>query len=108
MICDNAGYHKSKKVKEYLVNSRIELVLMPKTKNKIWSGIYKKKLTVLLAAGHVLWPVAGVGLLVVEQAADTELFRSRPVPAGPVAGAGRLVTEDPVQPVTVLRALGRI
>ena len=36
LICDNAGYHKSKKVKEYLVNSKIELVLMPKTKNKIW------------------------------------------------------------------------
>ena len=87
---------------------KVEVAPGAKTKNKICSGIYKKKLTVLLAAGHVLWPVAGVGLLIVEQAADTKLFRSRPVPAGPVAGAGRLVTEDPVQPVTVLRALGRI
>ncbi|WP_341754433.1 IS630 family transposase [Candidatus Tisiphia endosymbiont of Dioctria rufipes] len=29
LICDNAGYHKSKKVKEYLVNSKIELVFLP-------------------------------------------------------------------------------
>ncbi|MFU7503163.1 MAG: transposase [Candidatus Tisiphia sp.] len=29
LICDNAGYYKSKKVKEYLVNSKIELVFLP-------------------------------------------------------------------------------
>ncbi len=29
LICDNASYHKSKKVKEYLVNSKIELVFLP-------------------------------------------------------------------------------
>jgi transposase len=29
LICDNAGYHKSKKVKEYLVNSKIELIFLP-------------------------------------------------------------------------------
>lgn len=29
LICDNAGYHKSKKVKEYLKNSKIELVFLP-------------------------------------------------------------------------------
>jgi hypothetical protein len=60
---------------------------------------------VLLAAGHILGPVAGVGLLVVEEAAYAELLGRRPVPAGPVAGAGRLVPEYPVQPVTMLRAL---
>jgi hypothetical protein len=68
----------------------------------------EKILTVFLAAGDVLRPVAGVCLLVVEQAADAELFRRRAVPARPVPRAGRLVTEDPVQPVTVLRALGGI
>lgn len=29
LICDNAGYHKSKKVKEYLRNSKIELLFLP-------------------------------------------------------------------------------
>jgi len=58
-----------------------------------------------LAASHVLRPVAGVGLLVVEQPADTELLRGGAVPAGPVASAGRLVAEYSVQPVAVLRAL---
>ncbi|WP_341755238.1 IS630 family transposase [Candidatus Tisiphia endosymbiont of Ptychoptera albimana] len=29
LICDNARYHKSKTVKEYLVNSKIELVFLP-------------------------------------------------------------------------------
>ena len=61
-----------------------------------------------LAASHVLRPVAGVGLLVVEQPADAELLRGGAVPAGPVASAGGLVTEDPVEPVAVLRALGRV
>ena len=55
----------------------------------------------LLAAGHVLGPVARVGLLVVKQTADTELFGMRAVPAGPVSGARCLVAEDAVQPVTV-------
>ena len=61
-----------------------------------------------LASGDVLWPVAGVCLLVVEEAADAELLGRGPVPAGPVAGAGGLVAEDAVQPVAVLRALGRV
>lgn len=60
----------------------------------------------LLTPGHVLRPVTGVCLLVVEQAPDTELLGGCPVPAGPVARAGGLVPEYPVQPVTVLRALG--
>ena len=47
----------------------------------------KKKLTVLLASYDVLWPVAGVCVLVVEQAADAELLGGGAVPAGPVAGA---------------------
>lgn len=29
LICDNAGYHKSKKVKEYLDNKKTELVFLP-------------------------------------------------------------------------------
>lgn len=29
LICDNAGYHKSKKVKEYLETSKIELMYLP-------------------------------------------------------------------------------
>jgi len=61
-----------------------------------------------LTASYVLRPVAGVGLLVVQKSADTELLRGRPIPAGPVAGAGRLVTKYTVQPVAVLRALGGI
>lgn len=62
----------------------------------------------LLAAAHVLRPVTGVALLVVEQTADTELLGGRAVPAGPVAGAGRFVAVDSVQPVTVLRGDGRV
>ena len=61
-----------------------------------------------LTSRHVLGPVAGVSLLVVEQSPDAELLGGGAVPASPVAGAGRLVTEDTVQPVAVLRALGRI
>jgi hypothetical protein len=61
-----------------------------------------------LAAGHVLGPVTGVGLLVVEEASDAELLSGRPVPASPVAGARGLVTKDAVQPVAVFSALRRI
>ena len=61
-----------------------------------------------LAAGNVLRPVTGVSLLVVEQPTDTELLGGGAVPAGPVAGAGGLVAEYSVQPVTVLSALGGI
>ena len=62
----------------------------------------------LLASGHILRPVAGVGLLVVQQAADAVLLRGRAVPAGPVPGAGSFVPEDAVQPVTVLCTLWRV
>jgi len=62
----------------------------------------------LLTAGYVLWPVARVCLLVVEQPPDAELLRGRPVPACPVASTGGLVAEYSVQPVTVLRTLGRV
>lgn len=54
-----------------------------------------------LTSLDVFWPIAGVRVLVVQQTADAELFSGRTVPAGPVAGAGRLVTKDSVQPVTV-------
>jgi len=63
---------------------------------------------VLLAALHVLGPVAGVGALVVEQAADTELLSGRAVPACPVARAGRLVAEDAIQGSAVLGLDGGI
>ena len=66
------------------------------------------ELTMFLAAGHVLGPVTGVGLLVVEEASDAELLSGCPVPASPVTGARGLVTKDAVQPVAVLSALGRI
>lgn len=59
-------------------------------------------LTMLLASSDVLGPVAGVSLLVVEEAADAELLSGGAVPAGPVAGAGGLVPEDAVEPVAVL------
>ena len=65
-------------------------------------------LTMFLASGYILGPVAGVSLLVVEQPTDTELLGGGSVPAGPVASAGGLVPEYSVQPVTVLRALGGI
>jgi len=29
LICDNAGYHKSKKVKEYIAKTKIELIFLP-------------------------------------------------------------------------------
>jgi transposase len=29
LVCDNAGYHKAKKVKEYLISSKIELIFLP-------------------------------------------------------------------------------
>ena len=41
----------------------------------------------LLTSCYVLGPIAGMGLLVVEESTDTELLRGRSVPAGPVAGA---------------------
>lgn len=62
----------------------------------------------LLASGNVLGPVAGVGLLVVEQAADAELLSGGAVPAGPVASAGCLVSEDSVEPVAVLGGDGGV
>ena len=61
-----------------------------------------------LAASNILRPVAGVGLLVVEQSTNAELLGGRSVPAGPVARAGSLVAKDAVEPVAVLSALWRI
>ena len=69
---------------------------------------FQSLLTMLLTAGYVLWPVARVCLLVVEQPPDAELLRGRPIPACPVASTGGLVAEYSVQPVTVLRTLGRV
>lgn len=55
-----------------------------------------------LAALDVLRPVTAVGILMVQQTPDAELFRSSAVPARPVAGAGRLVPEDAVQGTAVV------
>ena len=51
----------------------------------------------------ILGPVTGVGVLIVQQTTDAQLFSGGSIPAGPVPRAGRLVAEDAVQPVTVLR-----
>lgn len=61
-----------------------------------------------LAAIYIFRPVAGVGVLIVQQTANAELFRSCSIPASPVPGAGGLVAEDAVQPVAVLCPDGRI
>lgn len=62
----------------------------------------------LLASLDVLGPVAGPGLLVVQQTADAELLGRGAVPAGPVPRAAGLVAEDPVEPVAVLRRDRRV
>ena len=62
----------------------------------------------LLATPHVLRPVTGVCLFVVEKAADAKLFSGGAVPASPVAGAGRLVSKNSVEPVAVISADGWI
>lgn len=61
-------------------------------------------LTVFLTAVNILWPIAGVSVLIVQKTTNAELLRSSSVPACPIAGAGRLVAEDAVQPIAVLRA----
>lgn len=57
---------------------------------------------------YILRPVTSVRFLVVEKAADTELFRGCSVPTGPVTGARRLMSENAIQPVAMLRTLGWI
>ena len=69
---------------------------------------YSLFLTMFLTSCYVLRPVTGVGFLVVEKTADTELFRGSSVPTGPIPGAGGLVPEDAVQPVAMFSTLGRI
>ncbi len=66
------------------------------------------ELTMLLTASNILRPVAGVSLLVIQEAADAELFCRGSIPASPVACARGLVSENPVQPVAMLGALWRI
>ena len=65
-------------------------------------------LTMFLTTSHVLRPVTSMSLLVVEESSDAELFSRCSIPAGPVSGAGGLVTKYSVQPVAVLCALGWI
>jgi hypothetical protein len=62
-----------------------------------------RPLTMLLASLHVIRPITGVSVLVVEQTSDAQLFSGSSVPACPVPGARRFVTEDAVQPVAVFR-----
>lgn len=56
---------------------------------------------VFLASVYIFRPVARVGVFVVQQTADAELLRRSSVPAGPVACARRLVSEDAVEPAAV-------
>lgn len=48
LICDNAGYHKSKIVKEHLKNSKIELIFLPPYSpnlnpiERLWKFMHKK------------------------------------------------------------------
>jgi len=62
----------------------------------------------LLATSNILRPVTGMGLLIVEQTSDAELFRGGSIPAGPVSGARGLMTKYSIQPVAMLGALGWI
>jgi hypothetical protein len=66
------------------------------------------ELTVLLAALDIVWPVARVSLLAVKKTSDAKLLGGGSVPAGPVAGARSLVSENTIQPVAVLSRNGRI
>lgn len=59
-------------------------------------------LTVLLAVRDVVWPIARVDDVVVEEGEGTLLDRRRAVPALPVPGAGSGVWEDSVLPLAVL------
>ena len=61
-----------------------------------------------LASFNSLGPIASVFLFVVKQTADTELFGSGRVPAGPVTDAGRFVSEDAVLPVARSYTDGRV
>ena len=59
------------------------------------------ELTMFLTPLHVVRPVTRVGILIVQQSADTQLLRGRAVPTRPVARARSFVTKDAVQPVAV-------
>lgn len=61
-----------------------------------------------LAVVDVFGPVARVRFLVVEEAADAELFGGGAVPARPVTGAGGFVAEDAVQPLAVFGLYSRV
>jgi len=61
-----------------------------------------------LASANVLRPVASVGLFVVQEPSDAELLGRRSVPASPVAGARRFVSENTIKPVAMLSADGGI
>lgn len=62
----------------------------------------------LLTTAHVLRPVTSMGVLVVEETTDTELFGGSAVPAGPVPGAGGFVAKDAIEPITVFSGDGWI
>lgn len=61
---------------------------------------------VLLASSYILRPVTCVCLFIVKESTNTELLGGGSIPASPVAGAGCLVTEDAIEPVTVISADG--
>ena len=67
----------------------------------IWKWVKLTELTVFLTPFHVVRPVTRMGILVVQQSADTQLLRGRAVPTRPITRARRFVTKDAVQPVAV-------
>lgn len=63
-------------------------------------------LTMFLAVGHIVGPVATVDHVIVEQREGTLLDGGGAVPAVPVARAGGRVREDAVVPLAVVRVDG--
>lgn len=55
----------------------------------------------LLTTIDIFRPIAAVGILIVQQAADAKLLRGGAIPAGPIACARCLMAEDAVQPVAM-------
>jgi len=107
MLSFDAAYKRSH---QNNISCQTEKAAFPSSKH-FWPQLELKvvpRLTMFLAVGDLIRPVAGVRLLAVQQASHAELLRGGAVPARPVARAGGLVAKDAVQPVTVLRGYCRI
>lgn len=55
-----------------------------------------------LASLDVFGPIATVGIFIVQQTADAQLFGGRSIPTSPVTSARRLVTEYAIQPIAMI------